>query len=464
MHPGQLVLGYLDSFLGHNLEKWSGGMFKSYKDLYEQMGGHYNGFATTKPQEVEKFMKDLTKGKVAKGFKYLDPSTLGNALEHGQFLAEFRSAKGKGYNNLDAMHEAKNIMNYGDLGTTSRIINEKVPFFGPSIVGTRRYLQAAIENPAKFAGKNLMYITLPTIGIYAMRFAPWATDEQRSKINNMADFKKNLTWAIPAPNGQDVWLIPKMHLGAQLFANPVERVLDQVFQQNPQSTGKILKDTGKDTLINGLMPPSAIAGVQLISDMTANYNRMLDMPIESTKMQKNPDQTQHFDSYTSEVAKVLGQHGLTQVTGQSPAKIDYLLKGLTAGTGRDVLDTIDNLVAMTGNRPAKTQPIADILNPTNRYKLDNSAGLGTYNRLADLSKQNEWDRAKLRAATGQAKLPKNQINKINDAFNELNKQIAGIRESTKFSASEKKQKISALRDQQRKIGDMLINSGMLKNY
>jgi hypothetical protein len=404
-------------------------------------------------------MKDLTKGRVAKGFKILDPSTLGNALEHGQFLAEFRSAKGKGYNNLDAMHEAKNIMNYGDLGTTSRVINEKVPFFGPSIVGTRRYLQAAMENPAKWAGKNLMYITLPTFGIYMMRFAPWATDEQRSKINNMADFKKNLTWAIPSPNGKDVWLIPKMHLGAQLFANPLERVLDQVFNQNTQSAGKILKDTGKDVVVNGFMPPSAIAGVQLVSDMTANYNRMLDMPIEDKNMSVNPDKTQHFNSYTSEVAKLMGS-----ASGQSPAKIDYLLKGLTAGTGRDVLDTIDNLASMTGSRPAKIQTIADIIKPWKNYTLDNSSGLGTYDRLSKLSKQNEWDRKQLRAALGESKLPKNDINKIDDAYKELNKAIASIREATGMTAGEKKQKISELRDQQRQIGDMLIKSGMLRNY
>jgi hypothetical protein len=357
------------------------------------------------------------------------------------------------------MHEAKNIMNYGDLGTTSRAINERVPFFGPSIVGTRRYLQAAMENPGKWAGKNLMYITLPTFGIYMMRFAPWATDEQRSKINNMADFKKNLTWAIPAPNGKDVWLIPKMHLGAQLFANPLERVLDQVFNQNPQSAGKILKDTGKDVVVNGFMPPSAIAGVQLVSDMTANYNRMLDMPIEDKNMSANPDKTQHFNSYTSEVAKLMGN-----MSGQSPAKIDYLLKGLTAGTGRDVLDTIDNLAAMNGNRPAKTQTIADIIKPWKNYTLDNSAGLGTYDRLSKLSKQNEWDRKQLRAALGESKLPKNDINKIDDAYKELNKAIAGIREATGMTAGEKKQKISELRDQQRKIGDMLIKSGMLRNY
>ena len=66
----------------------------------------------------------------------------------------------------------------------------------------------------------------------------------------MPAFQKNIYWSIPAPDGKSIWAIPKMHVGAQLFANPVERVLDQVFKQDPKTIPRLLKDTGSDITSN----------------------------------------------------------------------------------------------------------------------------------------------------------------------------------------------------------------------
>jgi hypothetical protein len=282
MHPGHLVLGYMDSFLGKGIEKIG---FKSYKHAYEALGGDKTGYVSRDPESLKQFVKAMEKGSLGKNVQILNPihwiHELGGAIEHGPKLAEFRSAKGKGYSNMDAMHEAQDVIDYADLGSMTRSLNKYVPFLGPMVKGTSRYFQAAIENPGAWAAKNLMYITAPTIAIYSMRFAPWTTDEQRSEINNMSGFKKNMFWAIPAPDGKTIWTIPKMHIGAQIFANPVERILDNVTGQNPKTWQRMLKDSGSD-LASTLVPPYSVAGVQLIMDSMANYNRLMDMPIEST--------------------------------------------------------------------------------------------------------------------------------------------------------------------------------------
>jgi hypothetical protein len=455
MHPGELVLGYMDSFMGKGLERISGGKFKSYKHLYEQMGGHQTGFVSLDPQSTKQFMKDMDKGTLGKGIKIIDPrnwpeviTSIGGKIEHAPKLGEFRSAKNKGLSNADAMHEATDVIDYTDMGSTIRNWNDKIPFLNPAIRGNTRYFQAAKENFPKWMGKNLLYITTPTVGIYMMRFSPTTSDEQRSKLRNMSEYQKNMFWHIPVPNSETILSIPKMHTAAQLFGNPVERMLDNVFDDNPKTISRILKDTGADSL-NTLVPPSAMAGVSQIKNAIANYDPLMDMPIEDLSMQHNPNKAQHYNSFTSEVAK-----GLGNLTNQSPAKIDYILKGLTGGTGRDILDITDNTLAQTGlkKRPQKVDTTLDILNPVRRYQYKDTSGLETSN---DLYNQQAADTFNGNKSSDAVRLYKD--------MKELNKQVKAVREDDKMSSSEKKQAISDLRKQQRSIGDEAIKLGILKN-
>jgi hypothetical protein len=199
MHPGELILGYMDSFMGKGLERMSGGKFKSYKGLYEKMGGHQTGFVTLDPQSTKQFMKDIDKGTLGKGIKIIDPrkwpeviTKFGGAIEHGPKLGEFRSAKNKGLGDADAMHESTEVIDYTDQGSTIRNWNDKIPFLNPAIRGNTRYFQAAKENFPAWMGKNLLYVTTPTVGIYMMRFSPTTSEGQRSKLRNMSEYQKNM--------------------------------------------------------------------------------------------------------------------------------------------------------------------------------------------------------------------------------------------------------------------------------
>jgi hypothetical protein len=239
-----------------------------------------------------------------------------------------------------------------------------------------------------------------------------------------------------------------MHTAAQLFGNPIERALDLAFEDNPKSVSRILKDTGADSL-NVLVPPSAVAGVNQLKSAIANYDPLMDMPIEDMTMQKNPDKTEHYNSFTSEVAK-----GLGNTFNQSPAKIDYMLKSLTGGTGRDILDITDNVLAKTGavERPQKVDTILDILNPTRRYQYKDTSGLETSNELYEQQKRDSFDGNKDSDAV-----------RLYSDMKALNKEIKGIRESTDMTSQEKKKAIADLREQQRLIGDEAISLGILKN-
>jgi Large polyvalent protein associated domain 38 len=449
LHPGELVLGFMDSFMGKNLEKISGGKFKSYKAIYEQMGGHQTGFVTIDPQSTKEFTKAMDKGTLGQNIEIINPANwitkVGGAIEHGPKLAEFRSAKNKGYGNEDAMFEAVDVIDYSDIGSAIRKYNDKIPFLNPAIRGNVRYFQGAKENFPKWIGKNALYVSAPTTGIYLMRYMPTTSDEQRSKLRNMSEWQKNMFWHIPVPNSEKIYSVPKMHTAAQLFGNPIERVLDTVMGDNPKTWDRILKDTGKDSL-TALIPPTAVAGVSQLSSAIANYDPLMDMPIEDATMKNIPDKSERYNSFTSEVAKLIGKTDIA-----SPAKIDYVLKALTGGTGRDVLDITDNTLASLGvDRPSKVDSTLDILNPVRRYQAKDTAGLGTSNELYE---QTQWDDYKGEDSGAAA---------LYDEMKSLNKEIKGIRESKDLKPKEKQELIAELREYQRAIGDEAIRSGVLK--
>lgn len=455
------VLGYLDAMFGKNLEKLSGGKIKSFKDVYIQegggitnyIGGHTN-FISLEKGDIEKMTKVMANGK--KGWRILNPlnliEKLGETLEHGQKLAEFRSAKRAGLSDRDAMYEAVDIIDYSDQGKVVRdSLGKKIPFLSPAIRGNTRIIQAAKENPKKFLMNGFMYFTAPTVMLYGTRYADWVTEEQESKLRNLRTWEKNLFWHVPLPDGENLLAIPKAHLLAQIFANPIERVLDEITVGSNKEVADHVKETIKD-FSQSLAPPMGMAGVREIIEAYTNYDFLMDMPIEDSKMQKEPDKSKRYNAYTSEVAKEafntpLGD--LLSLTGiNSPAKFDHVLKGLTGGLGRDVLDTIDNLIyELGGDRPSKTQTTGQILNPLTRFLHDETRSPEGITQLYDLAQQNP-DNEDIKA-----------INKYNQ---EISKLIREIREDTSLEPQEKRDSIAVLRQTQRDISDLMREMGLIK--
>lgn len=450
MNPSDLVLGYMDSFMGKNLEKWSKGKFKSYNEFYKQHGGEMSGYISMDSQSLSKATKALNKGKLAKGIDIINPfkaiERLGAATERAPKLAELRSATRKGYSPEDAMFEAVDVIDYSDAGTLVRKANQFIPFLNPAIRGNTRILQSLKDNPQKFMGKGLMYITMPTAAIYAMRHASTTSDEQRSKLNNLQEWQKNMFWYIPVPNSDDDKLlaIPKGHLVAQLFANPLERALDKMFDNKDKTVKTIAKETVKD-LFKNLAPPMGIAGASELIEAVTNYDLFTETPIEDAAMQrKRPEE--RYNVYTSELAKMIGD-----ATGGSPARIDHVIKGLTGGVGRDALDLMDNIVAETGDRPAKVNSIDEILNPLMGFQYDDTAASGRFNDLYNIQQQETWDGLEDTPAQG-----------LYEEFREINKEIKSVREDKSLSSKEKRKQISQLRKIQRELGDQAINQGLIR--
>jgi DNA-binding transcriptional regulator YiaG len=85
-----------------------------------------------------------------------------------------------------------------------------------------------------------------------------------------------------------------------------------------------------------------------------------------------------------------------------------------------------------------------------QYK--NTDSLETYNRLYQQQQIDKENGNKTSQAT-----------ELYNQMKALNKQIKAIREDTKLSSQDKKDQISALRAEQRKVGDQAIRSGVIRN-
>jgi len=444
-HIGHMMMGFLDSFAGKPLSKLG---FTSYKDVYESLGGEHATFISQDQNSIKRYLKAVKNGKYG-GMQVFNPlrqmENFGNRIEQVARLGEFRSAKGKGYSDEDAFFEAINLLDYKDQGSLTQKVNKVAPYFSPTMRGNIRTVQA-MKNPQFWAVGSAM-VSVPTIANYIHRFSDGVSDLQRDKINNLPTWAKNTMWAFPVPNSEDdkVILYPKPFILGQLMANPIERTLDKIFVDTEKPTKEILAESGLD-LFSTTVPTVSIVGLTGINQVQANQRFFTGMPIEDSKMQQNPDKEERFNVYTSEVAK-----GLGQMTGQSPAVIDSLIKGQFGTLGQQGLDVMDNIIAKDGSRPSKIQTNAEILNPLGSFVYKDTSSSGLYDRIRTQSLRDDKEqKSKLGEGERRKKgYERTEAQSIFEFLKDTNKEIAEIRESTEKTSKEKSEEISRIRNEQK---------------
>lgn len=468
-NPIDMAAGFMDSFFGPQLSKMTGGKFKSYKEVYKEMGAEHANWIRHDPVDINRVLKDVQKGKTGKGDSVLNPfnaiEKLGQATEMGPRLGEFRSAMKKGHSADGALNEAIDVIDYQDIGKSVQKLNKLIPYLGPTIRGNVRFLRQLKDAPIATMTKGFSTIGLATAGIHMMRYSDATSDAQREKLENMPEWQKNLFWAIPNPGeGDNLIMIPKGFLVGQMFSNPIERALDQMFGKENKDNATILKETRAD-FVEALMPPTTMAGITTIIELVNNQDNFLGMPIVTDDMAEKP-KTEQYDESTSELAKIVGK-----MMGLSPAQVDHVMKSTTGGLGKDLLDLGDNVAAEAGMRPAGIRPTSQILNPLDQFQFNetgsskfaselyeaNKAETGTKSRVRGEFK----DQTGLRMANDDA--GQSDVGYYNELFRDVNQEIKGVRQDEQMNPTQKREAISALRNEQRGYGSRLTDEGVLSN-
>lgn len=461
-----MFAGFLDSFMGPQLHKLSGGRFNTFREVYKDLGGDMSGLISRDMYSVHRITEAVRKGSLD-GKPVLNPLRLiegfGMKMEHGARLGEFRSAKRKGYSDEDAAFEATDIIDYSDQGRIAKKINPYDPYLTATIRGNVRTLQAMKNNPKQFTKVGLTFVTLPTVVLYGMRYSPTTSDEQRAKIENMPKWQKETFWAIPIPFTETIALMPKPFILGQAFANPVERALDRAFTDSNKTVAQDVVDTALD-IKNVGMPPMSLALASTVIELSANKDLFTGYDIESQSMQNQP-KDERYDSYTSEIAKkigaVTGNEAIPEEVQLSPAQVDHALRKAGGTLGSRGLNMLDNIFAQLGERPARPETAAETLNPLGSLLYKDTSASGLYGRIMKEAKKD--DKQWLADNPDKHRMPKKDRPKTasQEAYEELktlNDEIKAIREDMDLTSKEKRELISELRTQQK-----LIGSEWLKN-
>lgn len=167
----------------------------------------------------------------------------------------------------------------------------------------------------------------------------WTLNHDDDEYNELPAWERNAYWHIPLTGGGWIRLRKPFEIG-MFFGTGVEVALDWLLNEDPALRGRLMsKDTALQ-MAQTIIPSAALPAIQVM----ANHEFYFDRPIVSP-WDENLDPELQYNRWTSESAKKLGRW-----MNMSPAKIESLIYGHTAGVGRAALQAAD--AALGAKKPS----------------------------------------------------------------------------------------------------------------
>ena len=217
----------------------------------------------------------------------------GNLIEDGTRAGEFRRARKQGLSIDQAGQLAREItLDFSRHGKKGQIANKYIPFFNATIQGTDKFIRTFKDNPMRAILNTVIWIILPSLGL-------WAINHDDDWYKELDENTKYTNWAIPLPGGTHL-LIPKPQEVGILFGSGIEAVLNQMTGTDPHG----MKEWARqyfDAMTPGVFPAIVRPLVEWLTDYSFWTGRHL-IPAGL----KNAPSEMQFTSYTSELAKALG--------------------------------------------------------------------------------------------------------------------------------------------------------------
>ncbi|ULT55391.1 hypothetical protein L1999_20125 [Neobacillus drentensis] len=443
--------------------------FKTAGDLYKQFikenGGYGNIVSMDRKLHQETLKKALTEVN-ANYVDVLDPKTytsllkryknpvnilrkLADTSETATKVGEFRAATRSGASPQEAAYRARDIMDFGRAGTSIREANKVVAFLNANIQGKSKLLRAFKQNPAKFSGKAVVAVTLPTLAAkYAQ--SQFANEKQKGIIDDAPQWLKDTFWLLPIPGTNQIARVPKPFDLAFAFSNTFERAIDFAFKHDKNAFDGFLKQGLSQASI-----PVMLTGIAPMIEGMANYSFFRQGPI-IPKREENLNYPDQYDINTSEVAKLAGK-GINKLTGGqgsfknfgSPRVIDNTIQGFSGGSGTYVTNAIDWILKSSGlvensvEKPAKSidqKPLAKaflVNQSSSGQSLDDLYTLK--DRLTD-----ERGSAKQNNEPFRKESEYKAVDDFTKSIGDISKQIRMIENSRNYTAEQKKQMIDSL--------------------
>lgn len=372
----------------------------------------------------------------------------GNLIEDSTRAGEFRRARNQGLSIDQAGQLAREItLDFSRHGKKGQIVNKYVPFFNATIQGTDKFIRTFKDNPMRAILNTVIWIVLPSLGL-------WAINHDDDWYKELDENTKYTNWAIPLPGGTHL-LIPKPQEVGILFGSGIEAVLNQMTGTDPHG----MKEWARQ-YAEAMTPSLYPAVVRPLIEWMTNYSFWTGRNLVPASLQKAPSEMQ-LTSYTSELAKSLGDTWLAKSIKLSPIAIDNWISGWFGSAGRFIANMLNNPISyVRGNsrppEPAKYWYEMPVIGSFVRQNGQNSEYI---NRMYEIQKDmnDDYERSdagkQRKGKKSSSNKPKElkQVDTAVSSVSKLNKEIKAIRNDPKKDPDRKRQEI----DQRRtKINDL----------
>lgn len=372
----------------------------------------------------------------------------GNLVEDSTRAGEFRRARNQGLSIDQAGQLAREItLDFSRHGKKGQMVNKYVPFFNATIQGTDKFIRTFKDNPMRAIMNTVIWIILPSLGL-------WAINHDDDWYKELDENTKYTNWAIPLPGGTHL-LIPKPQEVGILFGSGIEAVLNQMTGTDPHG----MKEWARQ-YAEAMTPSLYPAVVRPLIEWMTNYSFWTGRNLVPASLQKAPSEMQ-FTSYTSELAKSLGDTWLAKNIQLSPIAIDNWISGWFGSAGRFVANMLNNPISyVRGNsRPSEPSKYWYEMPVIGSFIRQNGQNSEYINRMYEIQKDmnDDYERSdagkQRKGKKSSSNKPKElkQVDTAVKSVSKLNKEIKAIRNDPKKDPDQKRREI----DQRRtKINDL----------
>lgn len=377
------------------------------------------------------------------GYAWNKYEKFGNLIEDSTRAGEFMRARKKGMSIDQSGQLARDItLDFSRHGKRGQEVNKYVPFFNATIQGTDKFIRTFKENPMRAILTTTASIILPSLIL-------WAINNDDDWYKELDENTKYTNWCINLGNGAHL-LIPKPQEVGILFGSGVEAVLNQLTGTDPRG----MKEWAKQ-YAEAVTPSLYPAVVRPLIEWMTNYSFWTGRHLIPTGLEKAPSEMQ-FTSYTSELAKSLGDTWLAKSIKLSPIAIDNWISGWFGSAGRFLANMLnDPINYVKGNsrppEPAKYWYEMPFIGSFIRQNGQNSEYI---NRMYEIQKEmsDDYERSdagkQRNGKKGSSNKPKGlqQVNTAVSSVSKINKEIKAIRNDPKKDPDQKRREIDIRRE------------------
>lgn len=266
---------------------------------------------------------------------------------------------------------------FGRIGAQTQALNQQIAFFNPNIQGTDKFLRSIRDDPVGVAVRTLAAVTLPSLLF-------WAANHDDARVQDLPQLQRDRHWILSTArmprerwdrmspedkvafnDAHPLFRLPKPYDVGLLFGSLVEHALDWAVAKRPAEMGKFARGL-LDSMLPGYVPTVALP----LIENYGNWAQWTDRPIVPPGAE-DLDPALQKAGYTSETATRIAaaidfvDHGTDIIPEQfrSPAKVENLIRGWTAGAGLTAITAIDAALSaggITDLPPRPTRTWADI--------------------------------------------------------------------------------------------------------